>query len=270
MPARKPITILAFGDVVGRAGREALTQLVPAMREEYSPDLVLANAENLAHGIGATDKTLDECREAGIDFFTSGNHIFRKKEIIDRLNAQDSDILRPLNYPPGTPGQGARLLTIGTKKILVINVIGRVFFREDYDDPFRAIDLALKEFAAQKPDAIVIDAHCEATSEANALGWHVDGRTSLLYGTHTHVPTADAKILPQGTGYISDVGMVGFKNSILGLKPGEIVKSFLLQQPFNHEFDEHGPVQVNAILATINPVTHGTISLDRVDREVTI
>ncbi|MDD5341983.1 MAG: TIGR00282 family metallophosphoesterase [Patescibacteria group bacterium] len=270
MPVKSPLTFLIFGDVVGRPGRTALSKIVPRLREELNPTLVIANAENLAHGTGVTRKSLAECQQAGIDFFTSGNHIFRRKETTELLTERDSVLIRPANYPPSTPGQGAKLLTLGTKKVLIINLNGRVFLNEDFDCPFRKLDEILKTYESEEPNAILVDFHTEATSETVAFGWYADSRVSLVFGTHTHVPTADQRILPGGTGYITDVGMVGVRDSVLGVDKDVIIRRFLTQQPFSHDIPESGIVQVNAILVTVNPKTMKTESIERLDREVSV
>lgn len=270
MPASQPLTFLIFGDVFGRPGRLALSQVVPELRKKHRPDLVLANIENIAHGVGVTEKTLKECQAAGIDLFTSGNHIFKKKEAIDLLLQKDSPLLRPANYPPGTPGQGVKLVAVGTKNVLVINLNGRVFFTENFDDPFRTLDQILKEHEREKLHAVLIDAHTEATSEVVALGWYADGRASVVFGTHTHIPTADARILPKGTAYITDIGMVGLKDSVLGEDKDEIIRSFLTQQPFSHTIPEHGLTSVNALLVTVDPKTHRARTINLIQKEVEI
>ncbi|MFA5107574.1 MAG: TIGR00282 family metallophosphoesterase [Patescibacteria group bacterium] len=270
MPASRPLTFLIFGDVFGRPGRAALAQVIPALRKKYDPDLVIANAENIAHGVGVTEKTLAECQAAGVDFFTSGNHVFKKKEVIDLLTKPEPVLLRPANYPPGTPGVGSRLLTVGTKHILVINLNGRVFFTENFDDPFRTLDAILKEYESKKPHAIIVDIHSEATSEAVSLGWYADGRASLVFGTHTHIPTADARILPRGTAYITDVGMIGLKDSVLGEDKDEIIKSFLTQQPFTHTIPENGLVSINGIVVKVDPKTSHALSIESIHQEVDV
>ncbi len=270
MPASRPLTFLIFGDVFGRPGRSALAKIVPALRKQYDPDLVIANAENIAHGVGVTEKTLAECQAAGIDVFTSGNHIFKKKEANDLLAKKDLPLLRPANYPPGTPGTGNRLMTVGTKNVLVINLNGRVFFTENFDDPFRSLDTILKEYETTKLHAIIVDFHTEATSEAMAMGWYTDGRVSVIFGTHTHIPTADARLLLKGTAYITDVGMVGLKNSVLGEDKDEIIKSFLTQQPFTHTIPENGLVSVNGIVVKVDPKTKHALSIESIHQEVKV
>lgn len=268
MPASRPLTFLIFGDVFGRPGRAALAQVVPALRKKYDPDLVIANVENVAHGVGVTEKTLAECQAAGVDFFTSGNDVFRKKEVEDILARKNPILIRPANYPPGTPGVGHRLLTVGTRNVLVINLIGRVFFTENFDDPFRSIDAILAEYKSTKLNAIIVDFHTEATSEIMALGWYADGRASIVFGTHTHVPTADARILLKGTAYITDVGMVGPRDSVIGEDREVILKSYLTQQPFKHTIPEEGPVSVNGIVVTVDPKTTRALSIESIHQEV--
>jgi len=245
--------VLMFGDVVGRIGRKALKEIVPKWKKKYDPDLVIANAENLAHGKGVTPKTLREAIEAGVDFFTTGNHAFKNKAGIKAYDDPEfrDIIIRPSNYPTKVPGKGHKLFEVGTKKVLVINLNGQIGFRESFDSPFLAIDKIIHKYVADKPITI-IDFHTETTSEKVAFGLYVDGRVSAVLGTHTHVPTADAKILPKGTGYISDIGMVGEENSVLGVKNSVILNNFLTQMPQMHEFAESGPCEVNAVYFEIN------------------
>ncbi len=270
MPAKSTLKFIIFGDVVGRPGRTALYRIVPELKKELKPDLIIANAENIAHGVGVTTKTIEECQAAGIDLFTSGNHIFRKREATDLLEQKEPVVLRPANYPAGTPGQGHRLVTLGTKKVLLINLNGRVFFQEDFDCPFRSVDQILKDYESERPNAVLIDFHTEATSEAKAFGWYVDGRVSAVFGTHTHVPTADPAVLPKGTGYITDIGMVGPRDSVLGVDKDIIIKKFLTQQPFIHEIPETGIIQVNAIVVEIDAKNGKTLKIERLDKEVEI
>lgn len=242
--------VLFFGDIVGRPGREAIKKILPEWKKKYQPDLIMANGENLAHGKGVTKKSLEEVLEAGIDLVTSGNHICQQKEALALLEDKELPLLRPANWGVGLAGQGQKIISLRTKKILVINLIGRVFFHRQYDDPFRIVDQILDELA-EEVDGIVIDWHTEATSEKMALGWYLDGRVSTVLGTHTHIPTADARLLPQGTAYISDIGMVGVRDSILGMDKEIALKGFLFQLPQKLEVAQ-GPVEVNAVLVDIN------------------
>lgn len=244
--------ILFFGDIVGKPGRKAIKKILPDLKEKHSPDFIIANAENLAHGKGINEKTIKEMTEAGIDAFTSGNHIFQRKEGLPLLEKRDTNIIRPANYPPQAPGAGFKFFSIRTKKLLLINLIGRVFFREDYDCPFRTIDNILEKAQAEKPNAIIVDIHTEATSESKALGFYLDGRVSAVFGTHTHVPTADAEILGKYTAYVTDVGMVGVKDSVLGVEKESVIEQFLTQLPFKFDILERGICEVNSILVEID------------------
>ena len=248
--------ILVIGDIVGRVGRRGITTFLETYKKEHAPDLVIANVENLAHGKGVTERTLAEMKEAGIDIFTSGNHIWRKQEGVDLL-ATDNRLIRPANYPPGAPGKGATTVQVGAYEVLVINLIGRVFMNDPVDDPFRAIDEILKAHEGKKYAAILVDFHAEATSETVAFGWYVDGRVTTIWGTHTHVPTADARTLLKGTGYITDVGMTGPYDSVIGVERDIIIKGFITGRPVRHEYAEEGTAIVNAVGLAINP-TDGT------------
>lgn len=238
--------IIFFGDIVGQPGRQAIKKILPLWQKKYQPDLVIANGENASHGLGITEKSLKELLESGIDLVTLGDHTWDQKETATFLENQEMPIIRPANFPPGLPGQGYRLVEIRTKKILVINLIGRVFMRKEYDCPFRKADQILED-EAEQADIIIVDWHAEATSEKICLGWYLDGRVSAVLGTHTHIPTADARILPQGTAYISDVGMVGPIDSSLGAVKELAIEDFLKQTGLKYEVAS-GPVGINAVL----------------------
>jgi len=246
-----------IGDVVGRPGRRAVGELLPPLKEELGLDLVIANGENAAAGRGLTWSTAEELFAAGVDVITSGNHIWHQKEIIPYLS-EGAPILRPLNYPPGVPGRGL-LIKNG---VAVINLIGRTFLGE-FDSPFRAIDEAL---AGLQEKVIIVDMHGEATSEKLAIGWYLDGRVSAVLGTHTHVPTADARILPKGTAYITDVGMVGPLNSVIGIEVEAVLRFFLTQMPMRFE-PAKGPVAFNAVLVEVDEVSGRASRICRIDRE---
>ena len=242
--------ILFFGDIVGRPGRQAIKEVLPKWRKKYQPDLIIANGENSAHGKGITKKCLDEILGAGVDLVTLGDHTWSQKQVGSLLTGKEIPLIRPANFPPGLPGQGYRMIEVGTKKVLVINLIGRVFMHPDYDCPFRKADEIL-ENEAEQADIIIIDWHTEATSEKVSLGWYLDGRVSAVLGTHTHIPTADERILSHGTAYISDVGMVGPTNSSLGAKKEAAIENFLKQTKFEYEVAS-GPVEINAVLLEID------------------
>lgn len=263
------LKILFFGDVVGKIGRRAVVKILPKLKKKYDPDLVLANAENLAHGLGVTKKTLNEMIEAGIDFFTSGDHIFDKKEAIEILEKKDL-LIRPANYPPNVPGTGAKLLEVGTRHVLVINLIGRVFFKNQYDCPFRKADEILEEYKNIDLSSVIVDFHAEATSEKNALAMYLDGRVSAVLGTHTHIGTDDFQILPNGTAFVTDIGMVGAKNSIIGVDKKGIIKTFLTQIPELHEIPEEGACVANAVYLEINPKTKKAVKIKKIKEEIEI
>jgi metallophosphoesterase (TIGR00282 family) len=241
--------ILFFGDIVGQPGRQAIKKIIPQWQKKYQPDFIIANGDNLAHGKGVTEKSLKEVLEAGVDLVTSGDHIWSKKEVIPLLENKEMPLIRPANFSDEAPGQGYHLIELRTKKILVINLIGRVFMKQQYDNPFKKADQILED-EAEEANAIIVDWHAEATAEKICLGWHLDGRVSAVLGTHTHIPTADNQILPQGTAYISDVGMVGPKNSSLGASKELSLEHFLKQMPFKYEVAD-GPIEVNAVLVKV-------------------
>jgi len=264
------LKILMFGDISGRVGRKAIAKILPSLKKKFDPDLVIANVENIAHGLGVTAKTLQEISEAGVDFFTSGDHIFDKREAVEILERKDTNLLRPANYPPGVPGVGAKLFEIGTKQVLVINLMGRVFLKNQYDCPFRKADEILEEYKNENLAAIIVDFHAEATSEKNGLAQYLDGRASAVLGTHTHVGTDDWQILDGGTAFVTDIGMVGAKDSILGVQKEGIIKTFLTQISEVHEIPEEGVCIVNAIYLEIDPKTKLAKKIKKVREEVKI
>ncbi len=266
----KNMIILFFGDIIGKLGRRAIQKVLPELKKEYQPDLVMANVENLAHGKGVTEKTLAEMLAAGIDIFTSGNHVTKKGEYGKILSDEKFPLIRPANYPPAVPGRGYIKLKIKNKNVFVTNLIGRVFMHENFDCPFRKFDELKKLLKLKKNDIIIIDFHAEATSEKNAFAQYVDGQVSAVLGTHTHVPTADGKILPAGTGYISDIGMVGALDSIIGVKKEIVIEQFLTQINQKHEFPETGLTEMDAVLVEIDEKTGKCVSIKRIKKEVTI
>ena len=264
------MTILFFGDIVAKLGREAVKKVLPELKKKYQPDLILANAENLAHGKGVTEKTLNEMIEAGIQAFTSGNHITKKGEYAKILSDKKYPLIRPANYPPAVPGKEYLKIKIKNKTVYIMNFLGRVFFPESPDCPFRKFDELYKLLKIKKSDIVIVDLHSEATSEAVAFGWYLDGRVSAIIGTHTHVQTADEKILPGGTGYITDVGMVGGTNTVIGVKKENIIERFLTQVSILHEFPESGSAEVNAVLIEIDDKSGKCLSIKRINKRVEI
>lgn len=217
--------ILFIGDIVGRPGRTAVKEVLPKLKKEHKIDLVFANADNLAGGIGITLETYQEMVEQGIDYLTSGNHIWDKKEIIRHLDDKDIKIIRPSNYPKGNPGRGFVDLRTKGQNVRLVHLQGRVFMPEGTDSPFQAAEEILKE--TFKNSVVILDFHAEATSEKQAMGHFLAGRVAAVLGTHTHVQTADFKILPGGTAYITDIGMTGPEDSVIGDDKEIILKRFL-------------------------------------------
>jgi len=269
--------ILFFGDIVGQPSREALKKIVPELKKELAPDLVVANCENSAHGVGFSEKSVQEIMAVGIDWLTSGDHTFDVKEADTLLADKKLPLLRPLNWPGSVPGRGYEIITLGARRILLVSLLGRVFMRRDVEDPFAKIKELLEDYSlkgkeqgSEVVDAIIIDFHAEATSEKVALGWFLDGQISALLGTHTHVPTADERILPQGTAYISDVGMVGAKESVLGVDKKIVIKRFLTQRLIRMEVAGGSLIEVNAVLLEIDDKTGLAQNIVRIKKEVVL
>jgi hypothetical protein len=226
--------ILILGDVVGRPGRSAVRDLVPGLVKTEAIDLVVANVENAAGGMGVDIKSAEEMLSAGVHVLTSGNHIWKKKEIYPYLENK-SRLLRPANYPNGAPGRGwIEWSSQRGLRALVVNVQGRVFMPNHVDDPFRCVDGILKDHGGYSR-VVIVDMHAEATSEKVAMGWFLDGRASVVYGTHTHVQTADERLLPGGTAYITDLGMCGPWDSVIGIEKENVIEGFLTQLPRKFE-----------------------------------
>ncbi len=250
--------VLFVGDIVGKPGRAAAKASIPAYRDQV--DLVIANGENAAGGTGITFEVADEIWAMGVDVITMGNHVWDKKEILEFI--EDSDhIVRPLNYPRDPPGRGFCEVTCRDGTVAtVMNACGRVFNPVLLEDPFRVLDEALQQVGAASP-VILVDFHAEATSEKVAMGHYLDGRVSAVIGTHTHVQTNDAMVLPGGTGYVTDVGMTGPYDSVIGMKKDLIVGRFLTQMPCRFEA-AGGPWQFNAALMEINPLSGRCLSIN--------
>lgn len=249
-----------IGDVIGSPGRNAISRLLPELKKQYKLDLVIANAENVAGGIGVTPETAQEMVDIGIDVMTSGNHIWAHKDIIPYLDSE-MPLLRPLNYPPGVPGHGYLV----RDKVMVVNLIGRTFFTMDCDDPFRVMDRLLGETSGKTP-VVIVDFHAEATSEKMAMGRYLDGRVSAVMGTHTHIGTIDAQILPRGTAYVTDVGMTGPADSIIGDDVSSVLQRFLTQIPQRLTVGK-GKVVFNGIVLSIDESTGKATGINRIQRE---
>lgn len=263
------IKILFIADIVGKIGRNAVALQLPNLKKKYRPDLVIANAENLAHGIGFTQKTLDEMREAGVDGFTSGNHAWEKAGSDEVLDNFDNRIIRPANYPSAKSGEGWMEFKIGENRLIVVNLLGRVFIEEKVHSPFSILD---KIVAKDRKALYLVDFHAEATSEKAALAHYFDGRVAAVIGTHTHVQTADEQILEGGTGFISDAGMVGYKNSIIGSDRQQVLNMFLGtgKSSKKHDLPAHGEAVLNAVYLEIDPRQGKTVKIERISKLVEV
>jgi len=257
--------ILFIGDIVGKPGREALRLLLPGLVKKYKVDFAIANAENAAGGSGITPRIAEELFGFGLNMLISGDHIWKRKEVLEILDSE-MRILRPANYPPGSPGRGYG--TIKTKKgktLGVINLEGRVFM-STLDCPFKCAKAAIEELKEKTP-VILVDIHAEATSEKIAMGWFLDGMVSAVLGTHTHVQTADEKILPGGTAYITDLGMTGPYDSVIGRKVEQILARFLTQMPVRFEMAQDN-VQLHGVVLDIDEKTGKATSIERVQEKL--
>jgi len=256
--------ILFIGDVVGRPGREAIKKLLPGLKKEFALDFVIANAENAAGGSGITSSVAAEFFAAGVNLLTSGDHIWKKSEIFELIN-QEERILRPLNYPAGAPGKGFGIFKAASgAKLGVINVAGRVFM-DAIECPFKNALLA-QEALAKETKVIIVDIHAEATSEKVALGWYLDGKVSAVLGTHTHIQTADDKILPQGTAYLTDAGMTGPYDSVIGRKVDDVLTRFLSAIPVRFQVAE-GNIQLHGVVVDVDEASGKAAAITRIQRK---
>jgi 2',3'-cyclic-nucleotide 2'-phosphodiesterase len=263
--ARDCMKIFFIGDIFGQPGRRMVKESLPKLVEEFSPDLILANGENAAAGFGITPPLVEELLDLGIAVLTSGNHIWDKKEIVPYLAEHaDGRLLRPANYPPPSPGHGLFVgKTTAGIEFAVLNLQGRVFM-PSIDCPFRTADRLLEEIPAAVKIRIV-DIHAEATSEKLAMGWYLDGRVTAVLGTHTHVPTADETVLPHGTAYITDLGMTGPYDSVIGIEKEVVIQKFLSQMPGRFEVAK-GDVRLCGVLIEADPETGHARSVRRIER----
>jgi len=251
-PVEEGASVLRFlivGDIFGQPGRQGAARFIPAIRKERGIDCVIANGENAAGGRGLTRATAEELFRAGIDVLTLGNHTWSQREMIAVLKDEQLPIARPRNYPPGVPGRGFVDVDVRGVQVRVVSLMGRVFLSDTLDDPFRAADDVLR---MTPDDAIVlVDFHAEATSEKVAMGWHLDGHVAAVFGTHTHIPTADARILPRGTAFVTDLGMVGPQHSVIGSEVEPVLHRFLTGMPVRFEVAS-GPITFNAVIIEVD------------------
>lgn len=253
------MNILMVGDVFGEPGRSALTKLLPKLRQEHRIDLAVVNVENAAAGFGITPQMCRDFLDLGVDVMTSGNHIWDRKEIVEYIGKENL-LLRPANFPIGTPGVGYVTVKAGPNRVAVLNLMGRVFM-SPIDCPFRKADEILPELRKDTP-IILVDMHAEATSESVAMGWYLDGRVSAVVGTHRHVQTADERVLPKGTAYITDLGMTGPVDSVIGVDTSLILKRFLTQMPIRFE-PAKGPAALCGVVITVDPETGRASDIQR-------
>ena len=254
------LNILFLGDIFGKPGRKLVRKLLPGLKERYNIDLTIANGENAAGGIGITASAMEELFMSGIDLLTSGNHIWDKKEMVEVIGGE-SRLLRPANFPPGTPGKGAGVFEIRGTTIGVLNLAGRLFMPPQSDCPFHAAEREI-EILLQSTPVIIVDFHAEATSEKIALGWLLKDKASAVIGTHTHVQTADERILPGKAAYISDAGMVGPYDSILGLDPTEILWKFKTGLPMKWKIAS-GACMLCGVVVTVDEKTGQALEIKR-------
>ncbi|ATO47870.1 MULTISPECIES: TIGR00282 family metallophosphoesterase [Brevibacillus] len=257
--------LLFIGDIVGSPGREIVKEYVPRLKRKYTPDLIVVNGENAAHGRGITRKIANEFFQVGVQAITMGNHTWDNREIFDFID-EDSRIVRPANFPEGTPGRGLTYVQTHLGEVAIINVQGRTFL-PPLMCPFETAEQLVEE-ARKRTKYIFVDVHAEATSEKQALGWYLDGKISAMVGTHTHVQTGDERILPNGTGYITDAGMCGPTDGILGMERSAVIMKFLTQLPVRFEVAE-GPTQLNGVLFTLDKSTGKTTKIDRIRIDAT-
>lgn len=257
--------VIFIGDIMGRPGRRAIRELVPQLRVEYLPDIVIANGENMASGAGITADRYREVLESGVDFMTSGDHIWDKTDIYPILETKAEKLIRPANYPAQNPGRGYDDLVVNGKRLRVINLQGNVFMRADLKSPFVMIDELLSD--ANRPIATLVDFHAETTSEKIAFSHYVDGRVSAVFGTHTHVQTNDARILAGGTAAITDAGMTGPRDGVIGEDKTHIINHYLTMMPWKHEVAP-GAIQLNGVFVEIDDETGKAVKVELIKREI--
>ncbi|MFD1360405.1 TIGR00282 family metallophosphoesterase [Lentibacillus salinarum] len=253
--------LLFIGDVTGSPGREMVRRYLPRLQETYHPNMTIINGENAAAGKGMTQKIYKQLLEWGANVITMGNHTWDKKEIFEFID-DANNLIRPANFPADTPGKGMAFVNINGTEVAVINGQGRTFLPA-IDDPFRKMD-ELIAAAKKRTNIIFVDFHAEATSEKQAMGWYLDGKVSAVAGTHTHVQTADNRLLPKGTAYITDVGMTGPYDAILGMEKESVLRKFLTSLPVRFEIDKNGRAQLNGLLVTINEKTGHATDIERI------
>jgi 2',3'-cyclic-nucleotide 2'-phosphodiesterase len=255
------MNILLIGDIIGKPGRHAVHNCIGKVKSDHSIDFIIANGENIANGTGIQPDSFKNLIDMGVDVVTSGNHIWSKKEAREILG-RDLRLLRPHNYPSENPGSGLGIFDCKGTPIAVLNLIGRVFM-QPVDCPFKSADKALEQIQG-KAKIIIVDMHCEATSEKRAMGWHLNGRVSSVTGTHTHIMTADEEILPGGTAYLTDIGMSGSPNSVIGMKQQQVMSRFLTGAPARFEVSEELPYLFQAVVVSVDKETGKATKIERI------
>jgi metallophosphoesterase (TIGR00282 family) len=257
-----PVKLLFIGDIIGKPGRQAVSRELHRLVDRHMVDLVIANGENAAGGFGITEDTANDLYKCGIHVLTSGNHIWDKKDSLEFINREEK-LLRPANYPEGTPGRGSALyVTAGGARVAVINLEGRVFMN-NLDCPFRTADREIARLRAETP-IIFVDFHAEATSEKASLGWYLDGRVSAMIGTHTHIQTADERILPNGTAYLTDAGMTGGFDSVIGVRKEEAITKFLSQLPVKFDIAKNN-LRLNGAVIEVDELSGKALNIERIN-----
>jgi len=258
------LKIMILGDVVGKTGREACKTLIPQLRESEELDCVIVNVENLAGGSGINAACVDELFRSGVDVMTNGDHAFRKKEGVE-IYQTNKKVLRPANYPLRVPGEGSVIVQVSGVKIAVLNLMGRVFMKP-LDCPFEKARNEVERLRRETP-VIIVDIHAEASAEKAALGWFLDGKVSCVVGTHTHVQTADDKILPKGTAYLTDLGMCGSHHSVIGREPADAIHMFTTQMPVHLRIAEEDP-RVSGLIVEVDPESGRALNLRRINEGI--
>ncbi len=259
--------IVFLGDIISKAGRRALHKYLPQIRSKCNPDFIIANGENAAGGIGLTPDVAEELFIMGVDVLTSGNHIWKYKELYNYLDSKSDKVIRPLNYPNSeqfrVPGVGYTVVKRGEYEFIVVNIMGRTFVHT-IDCPFKAMDNLLSKFSLGNNRMILVDFHAETTSEKEAMGWFLDGRVTAMFGTHTHVQTSDERILHKGTAYITDAGMCGPMDTVIGVDRDIIIQRFITQLPVAFKFSDETNLGVNGACVEVDTMTGKAIKIERI------
>jgi hypothetical protein len=266
MKSENIFRVLAFGDVIGDIGRKALASVIGRMKINMSPDIVVVNGENAAHGFGITRQAAKQLLDTGVDVITTGNHVWQKKEVFEFIDSTPN-LLRPINYPPNTPGHGTFIYEVNGLKTAVINAMGRIFM-DAIDCPFQRVDLEIERLRKEGVTIILIDFHADATSEKQAFGWYFDGRISAVWGTHTHIQTADERILPKKTAYITDIGMCGSIDSVIGMKIEESYRKVIQHLPVRFSPEDKGKIEVQGIVIDVDKETGESVLISRIKEVV--